>query len=128
MTAALGLLTVSAILAALALLLATPRHRAEREDKSSWPEHATTHVWQGVLWSVGLSVVVVVLTWIPLASDERWAWWALALLGAILYGGYLAPLALREPDRLSRTDLAFFGGLALLHAAGLALSWSSTNY
>jgi hypothetical protein len=125
MNAALATFTISAVLATVALLLATPKHHTEM-GKSPWPEHATTHIWQGVLWATGLSGAMLILAWGPLASGERWAWWALAFLGAMLHGGYLVPLALREPHRLSRTDRVFFGGLALLHASGLTLSWSPT--
>lgn len=127
MAAALTVLTTSAALAALALLLATPEHHSRGEGKGAWPEHATTHVWQGTLWAIGLSGMILILAWVPLASGERWAWWALAFSGAILYGGYLAPVSLREARRLSRADLCFFGGLVILHAAGLALSWLATN-
>ena len=127
MAPALVLLTTSAVLAALALLLATPKHNARGEGKGAWPEHATTHVWQGVVWAAGLSGMILVLAWIPLAGGERWAWWALTFSGAVLYGGYLAPVALREPHRLSRVDLLFFGGLVLLHAAALILSRPHTG-
>ncbi len=88
-----------------------------------WPVHAHHHLLAHITSAVGLSVVSLLLLLGPLQRRELWAWWALAIAGVAIYGGFWlgnATVGLGEPIAAPNTSQAVQTASYLL---GLALAW-----
>lgn len=127
MRPAQGLLIGVFIVLALTMVIFTPDHGVE----SGWTTHATVHLLQGIFWLVGLCIVGIVLTVLPLGRGEMWAWWMLLFLGIIIFGGYFMPALLVNGQEVrvveiageALMDIAGFGTLIVAYITGLVLAW-----
>ena len=111
----LGLPLVATILIALI--------QGTRHLSWDWPVHAHHHLLAHITSAVGLSIVSLLLIFGPLQRRERWAWWALALAGVAIYGGFWlgnATVGLGEPGAAPNTSQAV---QTVSYLLGLALGW-----
>ena len=103
-----------------------------REAPGLWPSHPVFHTVEGSLYTQGLCVLVVVLTWVPFRDGQAWSWWTLMYLAVAIHGGHLLADALaRGGLRGDGTTLgsgpvvyAVTGVALLLYAVGLGLSFT----
>ncbi len=92
-----------------------------------WPVHAHHHLLAHIASAVGLSVVSLLLIFGPLQRGEPWVWWALAIAGLAIYGGFWlgnAAVGLGEPGAAPNTSQAV---QTVLYMLGLALGWREVN-
>lgn len=116
------------VLLALPLLatIAVAVVRGSRHFGWAWPVHAQHHLVAHIAGSVGLAGVGLLILFLPLRQGrEPWAWWALALAGAAIFGGFWlgnVTVGLGEPSTVPNTAQSV---LTLLYVAGLA--WSALD-
>ena len=111
----LGLPLVATILIALI--------QGTRHLSWDWPVHAQHHLLAHITSAVGLSVVSLFLIFGPLKRREPWAWWALAIAGVGIYGGFWlgnATVGLGEAGAAPITSQAI---QSVLYLIGLILGW-----
>lgn len=106
----------------------------QHAHNETWPHHAQLHAMTGLFDELALCGFAVALTWTFLKRGERWAWWAMAVIGATLFGGLVAGNiwshgglsageSLGHPEVF--TNMAYAS--VVLWAVALALSWSHSN-
>ena len=88
----------------------------------SWPAHARNHVFQSLIWLEGLHGLSIAVGLLALLRGERWAWYAMAASGAVLFGGYFVPVWTTSGGAPGAADDVLFGVLAAAYAAGLVMS------
>jgi cytochrome bd-type quinol oxidase subunit 2 len=102
----------------IAYLQAVPVHLTDKD----WPAHARFHVFQALLWIVGLDLVLLLIALYPYARGERWAFWALiAGLFTSHLGYFLAMFVVpggAPPDLQAHIGL---GVILALYVLGLLL-------
>jgi hypothetical protein len=111
----LGLPLIATILVAL---IQGTRHLAW-----SWPAHAQHHLISHIALAVGLGTICLLLVAGPLRRSERWSWWALAVAGIAIYGGFWlgnATVGLGEPGAGPNTSQAI---QSALYVSGLVIAW-----
>lgn len=97
--------------------------RGTRHLAWDWPVHAHHHLIANISVAVGLSVVSLLILFGPVQRRERWAWWALLIAGAAIYGGFWlgnAVVGLGEPGAVPNTAQAV---QTAVYAAGLVVAW-----
>lgn len=117
------LLTGVYVLIILMMILSSPDHSVDPR----WSLHASVHLFQGLSWVIGLCAINLIIVRVPLARNERWAWWAVLLSGIVVFGGYFAP-AIYSGFGVGIIDAIGLGLLAIVHALGLALAFIRTNH
>ena len=115
----LGLPLVATIL--IALLQAT-RHLA-----ADWPVHAQNHLLGHISTAVGLSVIALVLVFGPLRRRERWAWWALAVAGGAIYGGFWLAILTVGFGESSTGPTISQAVQTMVYGLGLVSAWRQTK-
>ena len=99
--------------------------------RESWPSHAHFHTVEGALYTQGLCVLVVALTWFPFRDGGDWSWWTIMYLAIAMHGGHLLGDALtrgglRGGETAQATGPMIYSvtvGALLLYAIGLGLSY-----
>lgn len=97
--------------------------RGTRHLGWEWPVHAHHHLIANISTSVGLCVVALMILSGPMQRREKWAWWALAIAGVAIYGGFWlgnVVVGLGEPGAVPNTAQGVQTGLYLV---GLMLGW-----
>lgn len=97
--------------------------RASRHLSWDWPTHAHHHLLGHIATAVGLAVVSLLVVRGPLRAGEPWAWWALAVAGLAIFGGFWlgnVTVGFGEPAAQAYTAQAV---LSAVYVSGLAVSW-----
>lgn len=97
--------------------------RGTRHLAWEWPVHAHHHLIGNISTAVGLSLVGLMVLFGPMQRREKWAWWALLIAGAAIYGGFWlgnVVVGLGEPGAVPNTAQGVQTGLYLV---GLILGW-----
>lgn len=94
--------------------------RGTRHFGWDWPTHAHHHLAAHISGAVGLAVVglLVMLE----ARSEPWAWWALAVAGVAIFGGYWIASAAVGLGIEAAVPNTAQGILTLTYAAGLVVA------
>lgn len=123
MALARRLIALAHVLTILAFCYAVPAHLLD----ATWPVHARNHVLQALFWVVGLNGIGLVILYGPFRRGERWAWRALLLIAAFLYGGYFLANAMTGGGAPGPTDDVFFAAVAAVYLLGLALAHKASQ-
>lgn len=105
----------------VAYCFAVPEHIVD----STWPFHARFHVFQALVWIVGLDLVCAILAFGPFARGVAWARWAL-LTGLIFGQGAYFMAMIAIPDGHPPEGLAAhlpLLGILLVYSVGLVFGW-----
>jgi hypothetical protein len=113
-----NLVVTACALHIVAYLQAVPVHLTDKD----WPAHARFHVFQALLWIVGLDLALMLIALYPYARGERWAFGALVVgLFTSHLGYFLAMFAIpggAPPDLTAHIGL---GVILALYLLGLLL-------
>jgi hypothetical protein len=113
-----NLIVAASTLHILAYLQAVPAHLTDM----GWPAHARFHVFQALLWLIGLDLALLLIALYPYARGERWAFGALVVgLFTSHLGYFLAMFAVSggaPPDLQAHIGL---GVILALYVLGLLL-------
>lgn len=117
MRTSLGLIGIGHAATIVGLLQAVPRHIVD----PAWPAHAQTHVFQALVWIIGLNLICLIVLSIPFRARERWAWWTLFGAGFFVYGAYWVPEPITHGGAPGIVDDIFFATAWALQLIGLYL-------
>ena len=110
----LGLPLAASILVALT--------RATVHFSAGWPTHAQHHLVHQIAIALGIAWVSFLVLLGPLQRREQWAWRALAVAGAFIYGGYWLGNLTVGHEGAATVPNASQAIQTVLYAAGLVLS------